>query len=648
MINFQKAGNLLFSKKTLLQIYFVIFIILNIIDFIGYLQGDFDFFKKLMSWTIIGYIFYKASPTKIFIGTRNKLFDFLLIISFSLMTIIKSLMHYVNIEQARDTQFLIFNYIIEFFQNIENRTSFEQILFTIGLIATIVISSYLLKKHSSRENSLIGSFNIKGYFKFIGGEYLILNLSMIFFSLIVFNFFMEWFALAVDSLILVLGLTYYTLKFLHHHTNLKTTKLATISNTGNQFYLNLIEYFSNKKTFLIGVSFLLTIHLVVDIGVYLVPYTFGNSNALYLQTVNTPIFNVMDFNNSQFSKDYEISNSILTTITIILANISSILFYFLIMLGPFFYFYKFIQKIKTHSPQIIKHLLLTSSFSYLIIYLLPSFKLPITLGLPNITSMIAGVELKTSQLILEQTPTLVLESITFLVLFILIHILTYYLLKNNHSQFFKYKLMPIISVVFFILYISIFFLSVINIQTQSIQKDYFNKPIAQNEGEYQKIIDELNNHKLRKYNLNVGNYSVPSPFDNNITLYDINVIPLIKKINDTHFQGYFLINLYEINPKYKYNIDDIGSVYFENNGDYNNLKFQNSNVNLIYDLGINHQIYQNLTSNNGYNLAIHLFNSKEKSSQTIFELFRFFFTAIFYIFGSIAFVRYFFKEKILD
>ena len=92
-INFFKFKDF-FTKKFLLQIYFFIFIFLIFFDFLNYLLADIDFFKKLLSWSIIGYIFYKASPTKIFIGKRLKIYDILFILGFSLMSIIKSLVLY--------------------------------------------------------------------------------------------------------------------------------------------------------------------------------------------------------------------------------------------------------------------------------------------------------------------------------------------------------------------------------------------------------------------------------------------------------------------------------------------------------------------------------------------------------------------------
>ena len=58
----------IFTKKLALQMYFIFFILINILDFFNFLSGDVDFFKKILSWILIGYVFYKASFSKIFVG----------------------------------------------------------------------------------------------------------------------------------------------------------------------------------------------------------------------------------------------------------------------------------------------------------------------------------------------------------------------------------------------------------------------------------------------------------------------------------------------------------------------------------------------------------------------------------------------------
>jgi len=272
-------------QKYFIQFYFVIFILLNIFDFLNALPGDIDFLKKILSWTIIGYIFYRTSFTKIFIGERLKKYDLLFILAFSLMSITKNLIAYAkSIENLGE--YIFFKHVVTFLDSLPfNETVFA--MFVLGAILCVILCVSLLLNHSIKQDSFLGSLNIKDtYFSFIL-HFFSLILLVSFFSLIIFNFFMEWFALAVDAIILVVGLIYYFIKFLHRHTDHKISEyLQEVSNTGNQFYSKIISLFSNKKTFFIGVSFILTLHLLVDAGVYLVPYSIGTENSLYFDTLS--------------------------------------------------------------------------------------------------------------------------------------------------------------------------------------------------------------------------------------------------------------------------------------------------------------------------------------------------------------------------
>ncbi len=623
-------------KKILLQVYFIIFILLNVFDFLGYLQGDFDFFKKLLSWTIIGYIFYKSSFTKIFLGTRDKIIDLILLLAFSLMTITKSIVLYVHLESTQKSNFLIFEFIIKFFQNIKEITTFEQTLFIIGLIIIIFISFYSLKKYVATKDSLIGSFNLKGYIKFVGGEYIILIFTLTFFSLIVFNFFMEWFALAVDSVILVIGLIYYIIKYLHKHTKLNTEKyLGTISNTGNNFYQNLINQFSNKKTFLIGTSLILTIHLIVDIGVYLIPYLLGNPNALYASSINTPLINIFNYQFSQIYLDFTIANyNPLLILTILVSYMTTILFYFLVMLGPFYYFYKFITNNKTHSPDLVKYIFLTVSILYLSLFLIPDLNPNITINSALDNSQIIGVNFNTHQTITQITNTTMLSTITFLVLSLIVSIGIYYTLKNTNSKIIKYKLMPTIALIFFIIYISMFFFSIAKLQTTTIQEKFTLNDQVKGETEYNDLSNKIKNDEIDKYEtISIGsNY------------YNLKLTPL-KDIKSE----YILFNLENIDTTKKYNIKNLENIYFENSKDYQDFKFQKGNVMFIYQLENNSNVFdKQINQAELIEIIKPIIGLKQNTTLNNLEIIRFFFTAIFYIFGSIAFIRLFLKEKILN
>ena len=174
------------SSKLLIQFYFIFFIFLNIIDFLNYLEGDLDFFKKLLSWIIIAYIFYKVSFTKIFIGKRNRLYDILLIIAFSLMSIVKSLILYIK-DNNINQDFFIFQGVLKLIVSID-ATVLLNSSFILGLILSVILSIIVYSRYGASKNSFAGSFDIVGKKKYLM-EFLLVLFSSTFFGLIIFNFF---------------------------------------------------------------------------------------------------------------------------------------------------------------------------------------------------------------------------------------------------------------------------------------------------------------------------------------------------------------------------------------------------------------------------------------------------------------------------
>ena len=372
-MNKEKLKNI-FNKKLLIKIYFMLFILLNIIDFLNIIGGDLDFFKKLLSWLLIAYLFYNLSPTRLFVGKKNKKLDLMLILVFCLIVIPKSLFLYVyeidssNLSSISDMSFngdidnyYIFSYLLDSIKtdNIRTYDGYTTILTFIGFILTIILSIYMYSSGKYKKKSFLGSLNLKDtYFKSYIELFLLIAMNL-FFVFIVFNLFMEWFALAVDALTLVIGLIYYLFKYIHHHTNGRVSStLNNISNTGSKFYQKLISMFTNKKTIFIAMAILLSVHLLVDIGVYLVPYTIGTVNGLYFGSLSScdtnnnclrshnPIFS---FNPETYDKSLiyndiisnnDLEGNFLLMTSIITNYVISIFIFFIMMFLPFYILYK--------------------------------------------------------------------------------------------------------------------------------------------------------------------------------------------------------------------------------------------------------------------------------------------------------------------
>lgn len=379
-MNIIKNSNISLSKKTSIQIYFILFILLNIFDFLNLLSNDFDFFKKLLSWGLIIYLFYKISFTKILTGTKEKLYDILFLIFFSLIAIPKSLLFHLfnlgTIDQIENTHILFKYLLLPLKETINDFTIL--ILFFVGIIGTIIVSISLILNKNIKKPSLLESLNIKdNYFK--TSRLILITIAIsLFFGIIIFNFFMEWFALAVDSLILVIGLIYYIFTYIKEHTKTKfSSTLKDISNSGNSFFQKLLENLSNKKTFFITIAIFMTLHLLVDAGVYMVPYSIGTQNPLYFQqldtlgTQHTPIINFFNPLDSQLYNDFmqistfeenEEINLWYLKLKALLIHISFLGLFFILLVSPFFLYYKTINREKIKIPKILNVFFLTLIF----------------------------------------------------------------------------------------------------------------------------------------------------------------------------------------------------------------------------------------------------------------------------------------------
>lgn len=330
--NVKNNNNKSITKKIILIMIMLVLFIINILDFLNKLNGDLDFIEKLISWTLFGYIFYEVSFTKIFIGTRIKKYDLSYIFAFSLIGVVKSIVYYTEDLFYNSNNYFIFKLFLDYIHSL-NENIVTLYSFFIGLILIIIISIVLLRKHEIEEDSLLGSIKFNEYAKFLKLDYIVLILISIFFAMILFNYFMEWFALAIDDQIPIIGLFYYLFKYIHDHTNNVFSKfLQTVNSSGEDFFQNLLKSFSNKKTIFIGISFILTLHLLVDCGVYIVSYTTGVQNSLYFSSLDTqtrqhiPLFNFFNIEESRIY--YDLTQNFLVNFGIMIIYIITLTTFF--------------------------------------------------------------------------------------------------------------------------------------------------------------------------------------------------------------------------------------------------------------------------------------------------------------------------------
>lgn len=656
-------GNL--TTKIILQVAFVIFIMLNLIDFLNILNGDLDFFKKILSWSIIAYVFYKASFTKIVIGKRQKIYDFLFIIAFSFMSIVKSLILYAHSQNLNE--FVIFGGLLGSIKALSPQI-FLYVTFLLGFTLTIILSISLLLNHSVKEKSFIGSLRIKeGYFKYIIEQSTLIVMA-IFFGLILFNLFMEWFALAVDSIILVIGLGYYLFITIKNHTKTQIGGyIQNVANTGNEFYQNLITLFSDKKTIFIGISFLLTLHLLVDAGVYLVPYTIGTENTLYFDSLgyesHLPLFNFFNPAESRIYEDLtKVSGDLIISIVIFLSYLMPLFFFFCFMVLPFYFFYNNVRKVKIKINKIFGIFFLTSMFFYLMLISLPGTHTPILFETPDINSNIKGVDIKTAPIVNDTLNPHELITTVFLSAILLMFLFFRY---SKYELFFN-KIIFFVVLIFFLLYVLMFFTNFIQVEYDKVKTDFleFETQKETNEQNYVNafsIFNDENKFKEIRLRPTIKNKNTQTSIE--ITPFSDLNIKSDQIIDEVDEHKDYLMIVYKAQKENEYiKVKDVNKIYFESNKNYeiktnNYIQIKDKETRAIYYLGENvFELTQNkageikMDTSLGEETIVSIISirkpTEEEILQKIIEYIRFVFTSFFYIVASISFSMYYIRKNL--
>ncbi|MBN2111815.1 hypothetical protein JW707_01820 [Candidatus Woesearchaeota archaeon] len=272
----------------------ILIIILNILDFARFLPGEVDFAKKVISWTILGYLLFRVSITRVLFGCRCRNLDIMLLTG-HFMLIIK------NVIEVAQTEFIDAGYLKDLYALIANNAQLlETTFFTAGAVIIIAVSVYIAKRRTISEKSFMGVIKEygeppKSFFKLISRAFFV-TITHLFFFLVVFNLMMEWLAIAVDAALVTAAIVFYLFVLIkHREKHWMLGLIYKIGNAGEKFYESFIDLFQNRKTILIGISGMLILHTLTEIGIFIIPYALGLYNPIYLaswQQGHAPIFNI--------------------------------------------------------------------------------------------------------------------------------------------------------------------------------------------------------------------------------------------------------------------------------------------------------------------------------------------------------------------
>ncbi len=348
----------------------LIILALNFLETFKVLSGDAGFIKNIISWTVLSYLLYHVSLTKILFGTRKKGYDILLLITFFLMT----LKNFTAVALSSIVEARFFRDIYTL--AIKNNAVLETYLFTFGVLFLLALSIIMSLTFSYQKPSVISLIRPR---KNKALKIILTYTVLIFFFIAVYSLIFEWLAIAVDAPLTFITAIASIFLLIKHHKKISITKALFSIGTGAEgFYHKIIQLFQYKKMFGVAISGVLILHILADIGIYLLPYGTGLKNTLYSTSAeNTPIFTIFSSAPSLFSNQVLGLNTP-DTITLFFVYISNIAFMLLLFSLPAYLWYKMYKNRKTPTSllqpiNLTRPIILLIIFTAIITLTIPAF-----------------------------------------------------------------------------------------------------------------------------------------------------------------------------------------------------------------------------------------------------------------------------------
>ncbi len=258
-----------------------VMMLIGIVGYFGHVSADLDWLDHTISFILFTYLFYKLNITSILFGQSKKALNALIVISFFLL-FFKDIISYtlatpnefVYLAFVSTLQQLFSEHIVE----ITNATFYAG--FAGVLLASMVFAFSSVIAHPSLGFALFPQSKERRF----------LNLLICFVLLIAFYYFvysmiLEWLEFVLDDPIILTSILFY----IHSLTSRKEqfhpeSFVFKIGDYSEGLYTRFVSLFHYKKTLPLGISGLLILHALADIGVFAYAFSFGTEN-LYLQSL---------------------------------------------------------------------------------------------------------------------------------------------------------------------------------------------------------------------------------------------------------------------------------------------------------------------------------------------------------------------------
>ncbi len=283
------------------EVILAILILIEVFDFFTLVPPIIELAEKAFAIFGVAYLFYKASITRITFGKHEKKIDCAIILAYLALSAKTVIGFLISASEEKTSLSTAYSVILQ------NADSIEKICFFLGSIILLLVSAYLIKEKISRPSimNIIHEDKIaknipQKILRFVSNYVVLIAIFVV-----VFTFVFEWLAMTIDAPVLVIILFFYLFVIVKRGKNMNTESfLKKVSDSSEEFYGKFISLFHAKKTITLAITGLLVLHLLVEIGNFVIPYTTGLMYSWYFSQLGAghePLSSLVinDFNLAQ-------------------------------------------------------------------------------------------------------------------------------------------------------------------------------------------------------------------------------------------------------------------------------------------------------------------------------------------------------------
>ena len=283
-------------------------------------------------------------------------------------------------------------YLIKFLA--DNAAVLEKYAFLIGGIALIVIALYWALTKEVKAPSFMHVIHEDKQAKTTFQKLLraiVIYVVLVAFFIAIFNLVMEWLAVAIDAYIIVILVLLYIYWVFRGHKKFRTHHFITKVGAGSEkFYEQFVELFHTKHGVFLGIAGILVLHLITDIGIFILPYIlfpqdplYFHQDPLYFGIGHSPI-------STLFMGDVALTQNIGEIAALTYNYIFSSIGILMLFLIPAYIWYTIFKRRKGHAHRLLLSLFFMSLVCHVFtpLFNIKSMETPYLVGVDIITSSI--------------------------------------------------------------------------------------------------------------------------------------------------------------------------------------------------------------------------------------------------------------------